>query len=177
MISTPARIAGALLVSAAIALSLPAAAAEIDSAKRADIRELIGAGGTRLSQQLADTAARSIASALRQRHPGLPERVIPELTRELTAVFEERAHAPGGLVDRIIAVYDRHFTHDEVRELIAFNRTPIGRKTLEVMPAIMGETLAAGQAWGQSLAPEVRRRVDAILKREGVAAPARKRND
>ena len=149
-------------------------AAEIDAAKHADIRQLIGAGGQRLSQQLADTAARTLTTALRARYPTLPERVLPVLARELTAVFEEQAHAPGGLVERIVQIYDRHFTHQEIKELLAFNQTPVGRKALEVLPVINTETIAAGHAWGMALAPDIQRRVEAVLKAEGVSAPAKK---
>ena len=143
--------------------------------KRADIAELIGvAGGAKLSGQLAEVAARNISAGLKRTHPNLPDRVVTTLKSELIAMFEERATAPGGLVDDIVGVYDRHFTHPEIRELLAFNRTPIGRKTMQAMPAIMSETMAAGQAWGKGLAPEVQRRVDAVLKKEGIA-PARKK--
>ena len=160
----------------AAALAIPglAAGAESDPAKQADIRQLIGGSGTRLSKQLADTAGRTIAAALKTRYPDLPDRVLPALTRELTDVFEKQAQAPGGLTDRIVAIYDKQFTHQEIRELLAFNQTPVGRKTMEVMPQIMGETMAAGQAWGRGLAPEINRRVEAVLKKEGIKAPAKK---
>ena len=162
------------LVAAALAFPATSAAADVSKDKQADIRELIGGGSARLSQQLADTASRTITRALKTRYPDLPERVLPNLTRELTAVFESQAQAPGGLVDRIIAIYDKHFTHQEIKELLAFNQTPIGRKTLEVLPQIMSETTAAGQAWGQSLAPEIQRRVEVVLKKEGIKPRTKK---
>jgi hypothetical protein len=38
-------------------------------------------------------------------------------------------------------------------------------------PKIVGESMAIGQAWGQSLGPEINRRVEAILKKEGMEIP------
>jgi hypothetical protein len=161
----------------AIALAVPALACadELTAQKRADIRELIGAsGGTKITGQLADVTSKNISSALKRQHPDLPEGVAAKLRTELITLFEERANVPGGLVDRIVASYHKHFTHPEIKELLAFNQTPIGRKTMQVLPAIMSETMTAGQAWGQALAPEVQRRVNAVLKKEGIAPQKKK---
>ena len=39
------------------------------------------------------------------------------------------------------ALYAKHYTAGELRELIRFYKTPIGQKTLREMPAIMGEIM------------------------------------
>jgi hypothetical protein len=39
------------------------------------------------------------------------------------------------------------------------------------VPKIVGESMAIGQTWGQSLGPEINRRVEAILKKEGIEIP------
>ena len=161
----------------AVVLVLPglAGADELTPQKRADIRQLIGAsGGTKISGQLAEVTSKNISSALKRQHPDLPDRVATNLKTELMTLFEERANVPGGLVDRIVASYHKHFTHGEIKDLLAFNQTPIGRKTMQVLPAIMNETMSAGQAWGQSLAPEVQRRVNAVLKKEGITPQKKK---
>lgn len=169
------RSAASLILTLALILPGLACADELTPQKRADIRQLIGAtGATKLSGQLADVTSKNISSALKRQHPDLPERVAAKLNAELMTLFEERANVPGGLVDRIIASYHKHFTHAEIKELLAFNRTPIGKKTMEVLPAIMGETITAGQAWGRSLAPEVQRRVNAVLKKEGITPRQKK---
>lgn len=36
-------------------------------------------------------------------------------------------------------IYTRHFTDDELRELISFYRTPVGRKSLSALPVAMTE--------------------------------------
>jgi len=68
----------------------------------------------------------------------------------------------------ITPIYHRHFTHDEIKGLIAFYQTDLGSKTIRVMPALLQESMSAGQQWGQTLAPEIRRRVLERLKAEGV---------
>jgi hypothetical protein len=65
-----------------------------------------------------------------------------------------RARAPQ-LEDVLATVYDHHFTADELRQLLAFYRSPIGRKMLEEQPGILRESMAAGQQWGQKVGAEV----------------------
>ena len=166
-----------VLVLALPALALPrlAVADDLTPEKRTDIRRLIGVeGGAKLSGQLAAETGRAIEASLKKTRPGIPDRVFATLNRDLIAYFEAHVDVHGGLLDRIVAVYARHFTHPEIKELLVFNETPIGRKTMQVMPALMNESRAAGQAWGRELAPEVQRRVNAVLTKEGVQAPAKK---
>jgi uncharacterized protein len=167
------------LVALALLLAWPvsAFADELTPEKQADIRQLIGVtGGTRLAGQLANAAAQSVAATLRSSRKDIPERVVAVINRELSALFDERMDVPGGLVERMVGIYDRHFTHNDIKQLLAFYQTPIGRKTVEVLPAVMSESMAVGQAWGQSLAPEIRQRVEAALKKEGLETPRRKKD-
>jgi hypothetical protein len=90
------------------------------------------------------------------------------MDRELMALFSEKMSAPGELIDQVIPVYDKHFTHQEILELLAFYQTPIGKKTILVLPKVTNESMLAGQRWGQSLGPEIERRIINSLTREGL---------
>ena len=165
----------ALALVSALTLPGPALADDLTPQKRTDIRRLIGADGSaKLSAQLAAETGRTIEATLKKTRPGIPDRVFIALDRDLTVFFESHVDVHGGLLDRIVAVYDKHFTHAEIKDLLAFNETPTGRKTMQLMPTLMSESVAAGKAWGRSLSPEVQRRVDAVLKKEGVKAPVKK---
>jgi uncharacterized protein len=145
---------------------------ELTAQKKEDIRKLIATtGGTKIAVQFAGALTQNLAKTLKAARPDVPERVFTVINSELIALLEERMNTPGGMVDRVIPVYDKHFTHSEIRELLAFYQTNIGRKAIDVLPKIIGESIAIGQAWGQSLGPEINRRVEAILKKEGIEIP------
>ena len=74
----------------------------------------------------------------------------------------------GSLLDEIIPIYARHFTHQDVLDMIAFYETPLGRKTLEVTPKIMQESMQLGQQWALRVMPGVQEKVTARLKAEGL---------
>jgi hypothetical protein len=58
----------------------------------------------------------------------------------------------GDLENMIVPIYAKHFETSEIEEIIRFNQTPVGRKFIREMPAIVQESTAAGIEWGQSLA-------------------------
>ncbi|HET9317749.1 MAG TPA: DUF2059 domain-containing protein, partial [Vicinamibacteria bacterium] len=53
------------------------------------------------------------------------------------------------LVELIAAIWDRHFTHDEIRGLIAFYESPLGVRLREMQPVLLQESLFAGEEWGR----------------------------
>jgi hypothetical protein len=116
-----------------------------DSAKSALIRQLLKEVR---AADMAVTAMETSLPAQRAANPRIP------------AVFWDRfatlAHARvGQLEDILTVVYDRHFTTDELRQILAFYRSPIGHKLLDAQPSIMRESMLAGQEWGQRLGVEV----------------------
>jgi hypothetical protein len=58
-------------------------------------------------------------------------------------------------VDLFIPVYDRHFSHDDIKKLIQFYESPIGKKLLDLTPLIAQESYRIGEEWGQKLAFDV----------------------
>jgi hypothetical protein len=164
------RLAAAWILAVTLGLSQLASADDLTPEKQADIRQLIGVTGAKLPVQLAEATAQSTAKLLREARPDIPERFYAVLNRELIALFEERMDTPGGLVERLTTVYDRQFTHPEVKQLLAFYQTPLGRKATEVLPVIMNESTS----WGHSLVPEIQKRLQAALKKEGIEIPRRK---
>ncbi len=71
------------------------------------------------------------------------------------------------LVDQMASVYARNFTPDEMRQLVAFYRSPLGQKFLEKMPTVMQESMLVGQAFGQRIAGELRSRMIEELRKKG----------
>lgn len=145
----------ALLLS--MALARPALAGADDQAApeetefRQDIRKLMvltGAGdlGTQVMRQMIDM--------FKQTYVGVPAEVWDR--------FLEQA---GGdeLVELVIPIYERHLTHEDVKGLIAFYESPLGRKLVSKQPLIMEESMLVGQEWGAQLGEDVMSK----LKEEG----------
>lgn len=68
--------------------------------------------------------------------------------------FQEEASLP---------LYDKFFTEPELQDLVAFYRTPTGRKSLQVMPELLAESM---QKAGEILGPQISRIVQEVLAEE-----------
>jgi uncharacterized protein len=71
--------------------------------------------------------------------------------------------------EKVAVVYAERFTAAELREIIAFYKSPIGEKLIKAQPEIAQKTLAIGQAWGRKIGQEIEQEVRKELKNRGIA--------
>jgi hypothetical protein len=71
------------------------------------------------------------------------------------------------MMEKIIAVYAKHFTQDEVRSLVEFYKTPLGQKAIKEMPTLAQEGAAIGQGWANANMPRIAGRLQERLRAEG----------
>ena len=57
-----------------------------------------------------------------------------------------------GLLYECVPVYDKYYTHDDIKQLIKFYESPLGKKLVDTSPLVMNESMAIGQRWGEKLA-------------------------
>ncbi len=62
-------------------------------------------------------------------------------------------------IEMIIPIYDKHFTHEEIKQLIAFYESPIGKKMIKVQPQLMMDSMTAGEEWGKKLIKRVKEKL------------------
>lgn len=97
---------------------------------------------------------------------GRPE-VEKDYDASLPQILEAANARMAEFADAIAAVYAQHFTADELRQLSAFYKGPVGQKFLQNMPAIMQDSMAVGQKFGASLAEDMRSRMSDELRKKG----------
>ena len=95
----------------------------------------------------------------------------PEVERDFDAslplVIDAMSGRMGELVDAIAVIYAQNFSADELRQVSAFYRTPVGQKFLEKLPAITQQSMTVGQKFGQQLAGDMRDRMIEQLRKKG----------
>ena len=137
-----------------------------DEAKNADILKLIEAsGGMASGEQMAGLFTNQMTQVLRASGTEIPPEVLNAMPQAIMAIISERMPE---LAKMIVPVYAKHFTHEEVSEMLAFYESDVGRKLAGKLPAIMSESSQLGQQWGMSIGPEIQRRIMEILKEEGI---------
>ena len=137
---------------------------DIASELRADIEHLMEVTRVAdMTRQMGDMMAQVLVQNIDVDTPEDVARcriIVAEVIREFSV--DEK------LIDNIIQSYARHFTHDDVRGMIAFYETPVGKKVVEVMPNLTQEGMQAGQRLQAELMPGVEERFTARLKAEGI---------
>ena len=139
----------------------------IDPAFEQDIRKMLEVtNALKMGEQMTTTLMQQMSQSMRQANPNIPPRMLEiasEVARELfTKEFPS-------LTPRLVATYAKVLTHDEVKQLLAFYATPLGKRMIEVMPALQQAGAEAGQAWAQQLIPQLQTELMARFKKEGFA--------
>lgn len=118
-----------------------------DTAKVRLIRQLITAA------QLTD----QVLKVMEQQLP-VQRAANPRVPAVFWDRFLEQARARRGeLEDGYVILYDHNFTTAEVREMLKFYESPIGKRFVEVQPVLMREGMAMGQEWGSRIGADVGR--------------------
>lgn len=112
--------------------------------------------GEQLGMQMAEAVIGQFRSFYTRGDRQLPDAVWGEIVDEIRSVFQD---AMPELMDSTAQIYADHFTQTELQEILVFYQTDTGRKTLEMLPQIMDESIRQSQSWAQKLVPTVQQRV------------------
>jgi hypothetical protein len=141
----------------------------IDAAKEADIRSLMELLGVR------DTLQESTAKSSEQFREALLGSV-PDNERGQAFVnafmdtYQKRFN-PDDITSELVAVYDKHFSEEEIKGLLQFYGSPLGQKYAAEMPRVYAEVNAAGRAVSFRVARDVIQ--DLRKQYPGIGAQAR----
>jgi hypothetical protein len=137
-----------------------ASAQDAGSEKRADILRLMKLTKEESSiramyQLMFDEAETSMrAAGARGGETGLTANTFAQDYRAAAERVLERRFPE--LMEILAALYDQQYTHDDIKGLIAFFSSPLGRKLVENSPKHMQESYRLGVAFGKSISEEIR---------------------
>ena len=76
------------------------------------------------------------------------------------------------LVQKLIPVYSKHFTEQEIVDLLKFYNTSTGKKMIEKTPTILEESMEIGRKWGIELAQKIEKEIPVSTKKEYSSPPS-----
>jgi uncharacterized protein len=81
----------------------------------------------------------------------------------------EREYAPrtSELVDASARIYASHFTEAELKQLLAFYQSPVGRKMVVEEPKALDESMANAGNWGNTLSEQIIAKMRDEMKKRG----------
>ena len=113
---------------------------------KASVRKLMAVSGSDATLKMIPE---QILSMIEQQAPALPESV----KAEIQAMFSEEALL--SLMDRMVPIYAKYYTQQDMDDLIAFYDTPLGKKLSTVQPQITLESMSVAQQWAAEIGQKV----------------------
>jgi hypothetical protein len=120
-------------------------------------------GATNMFDPLIPGVIESAKNAFLPTNPGL-FRELNEVAALLRTQFAARRNE---IIDEIARLYAQRFSEAEMKEVIAFYKTPVGKKFVLDEPAVIDQGLARTQAWTNKLSDDVFNRFRAEMKKKG----------
>jgi hypothetical protein len=147
---------------------------------------LVSAGAVQ-AQQPSDTATatakeiialKGAATVYEVVVPGVIEQVKnlflqtnPMLSKDLNEVAAKlrQDYAPrrSEILDEVSRLYASRFTEQELKDALAFYKTPLGKKLVEEEPRILDQSMNIAQNWGNKLSEEVISKMRTEMKKKG----------
>lgn len=156
-----AALAIALAVSSPIAYAQQPSAATLASAK--ELTKVTGA--TALFTPLIAGVVEQAKNLYLQQNPGLAKdlnEIGNKLRTDLTPRFSE-------LSDEVARIYATRFTDQELKDILAFYKSPAGQKMLIEQPNVVEASMKFAQDWANKLSDQVIVKMRDELKKKGHA--------
>jgi uncharacterized protein len=128
------------------------AQAEIPAAKRREIEKILRLTGV---EKLMVQMKTQMISGMKTQMTQIPE--------EFWTSFESKMDMRA-LLEKIIPLYDKYYTIEDLKAVNAFYESTVGQKVLSTLPKIMQESMAIGQEWGENIAEQAAAEAEKELK-------------
>lgn len=135
--------------------------------KQQDILALMDASGAvnALTQVFSrETVEAQMRGMIMKNVPAGKEKDAEEFIQEFAKEFS--AEAPKHIDElkaKVAVIYDKYYSAQDIKDLIAFYKTPIGQKSVGIAPKIAIESMQIGQGWGMELGKQIGERVNKRL--------------
>ena len=130
--------------------------------KNRDIFKLLEVSGL-LEQMdyIKDEATNSYARVISINYPKVPDQFWDDFNK-LAGKEEMKV-----LVDRVVAVYDKHMSHEVIKQLITMFSTPFWDEWKQKMPTISREAGLIGSQWTQELlqSKSFKKKLDSLVSK------------
>jgi uncharacterized protein len=154
----------AAIVAVACACFGPAQAQEPSASAIAVARDVLLTKG---GDSLADPLVRGVIESVKNSFVPTNPQLLRELNETAAALQKELSGKRDDVVNEFARAYAGHFTEQELKDLLLFYKTPLGKKFAKEEPAAIEDGLRRAQQWGDSFAEAVMTRFRGEMQKKG----------
>jgi uncharacterized protein len=119
-----------------------------DEAKKADILKLFKLTNT------GDMTSQAVSAII-----DLERKAMPSIPESFWAEFKKEMSGASSLTSLLIPIYDKHLTHQEIKDILKFYESPSGKRFLAVLPQLTEDGMKVGQKMGLEISQQLARRL------------------
>lgn len=115
------------------------------------LQKLFKISGTEETYQVA---IKQMFTIFKQQYSNIEESTWKDLVKEFaqTSLLE--------LTKMLVPVYSKHLSLEDLKELIIFYESPVGKKYAKSTPLIMKESMEVGQEWGRKIGEKFAKKME-----------------
>ena len=133
-----------------ILFSYSTAFSQEDEAYSKTLKQMFAVSGAEGSYK---AVINQFTTMFRQKYPDVDSKVWDEFEKEFSKASMD------DLADMLVPTYKKYMTIDDLKELIKFYETPVGKKYAQYVPNIMQESMQVGQEWGMKIGQQLEERM------------------
>ena len=127
---------------------------DVTPEKRKEIEKLLRLTGM---EKLVGQMETQMIASLKAQMPQVPELFWTKFQQKMNT---------RELVEKIIPIYDKYYSTDDIKAVNAFYETPAGQKLLSTLPQVMQEAMKVGQEWGEKIGRQAAEEAQQELKQK-----------
>lgn len=124
---------------------------------------VVASGATRAFDGVVPSILQQSLNVFVQQNPDLQKDLV-ESMKVIGPVFEKRATE---IINIIATVYATRFSVGELKELLSFYQSALGKKFVTQLPSVLEESFVKTQEWGGKLSEEIVQSLRAEMKKRG----------
>ena len=128
--------------------------AEISAEKRQEVEKMLRLTG--MEKLVTQMKSQMIAGFQKE---------LPDVPQDYWDRFEKKLDMHE-LIEKIIPVYDKYYTLEDLKAVNAFYESPAGKKILSTLPQVMQESMKIGQEWGAKIGKQAAAEAEAEEKKK-----------
>ena len=143
---------------------------ELTPAKKVAIKELMQVSGeAEFAEMIGNNFIRKITQTIKMTMPDVDPKAFDIVKKECKAALQEEYYIKKSYHPYFYPIYHKYLTFEEIKELIIFYKTPLGRKLVAVTPKLAKESIKAEKLWTkQILTPNLKQRISSRFHKEGI---------
>ena len=133
--------------------------AEMNTEKRQEIETMLRLTGM---ERMVDQMMKQMIQSMSVNMKDVPSEFWQRFAKKINSAE---------LIEKIIPLYDKYYTLEDLRAVNAFYSSPAGQRVLQTLPQIMQESMKVGQEWGRQIGERAAAEVIAEMKEKKAATP------